>query len=303
MKRSCTVVALGARASPRGRRRRAAPSLAQRRRRAPRPRAGWRRRRCRAAAPRRRARAARAACARPSRGSARPRGGCSAGRSRGPGSPGSRSPSRSTISVAHGRRGGRGEGEHRRAPERLDRRAEPQVLRPEVVAPLGDAVRLVDHEQRRRRATASSSSTSGVGELLGREEDELERVLGQLGERGLALGGRDGRVELRRAARRALAQVVDLVALERDQRRDDDGRARAAAARRSGRWPTCPSRSTSPRACRGRRARPRSPPAARAAARRSRTPPARPGRSGRSPCRGAARRSRGETGRPRVAAR
>ena len=36
----------------------------------------------------------------------------------------------------------------------------------------------------------------------------------------------DRRVQLRRAARRDLAQRVDLVALERDQRRDDDGRAR-----------------------------------------------------------------------------
>ena len=79
-----------------------------------------------------------------------------------------------------------------------------------------------------------------VGELLRRQEDELQRVLGQLGERRVALGRRHGRVQLRGAAGRALAQVLDLLALERDQRRDDDRRARQAAARRSGRSPTCP---------------------------------------------------------------
>ena len=50
---------------------------------------------------------------------------------------------------AHRRGGGRGEREHGRVAELLDDAAEAQVVGPEVVAPGGDAVRLVDDEQRR----------------------------------------------------------------------------------------------------------------------------------------------------------
>ena len=124
---------------------------------------------------------------------------------------------------AHGRRRRRGERKHARVPERLDRRAEPEVVGAEVVAPLGDAVRLVDDEEG-RPGRGEIVEDGGVGELLGGEEEKLERVLGQLGERLLALALRHARVELR-GAERAVAQPVDLVALERDQRRDDKGRA------------------------------------------------------------------------------
>ena len=119
--------------------------------------------------------------------------------------------------LPHRRRRGGGEGERRRPAERLRGRPEPQVVGPEVVAPLGDAVRLVDDEQRRCRDGQLVEHLL-VGELLGREEDELERVLGELGQRGVALRGGDGRVELGGAARGALAQVVHLLALERDER-------------------------------------------------------------------------------------
>ena len=82
-------------------------------------------------------------------------------------------------------------------------------------------MRLVDDEQRRPRDGQLVEHVV-VGELLRGEEDELQRVLGELGQRRIALRRRDGRVELGRPARRALAQVVDLVALEGDERRDDD---------------------------------------------------------------------------------
>ena len=75
-------------------------------------------------------------------------------------------------------------------------------------------------------ATDSSSITSAARQLLGREEEELERALGELVQRVLALGGRDRRVQLRRTARGELVEGLHLVALERDQRRDDDRRAR-----------------------------------------------------------------------------
>ena len=93
-------------------------------------------------------------------------------------------------------------------------------------------------------ATASSSSTSRSRELLGRQEQELERVLGQLVQRVLALAARQRRVQLRRAAGGDLAQrrrpgraAARSAATPRPSRR-------ASAARRSGRSPTCRSRST-----------------------------------------------------------
>ena len=126
--------------------------------------------------------------------------------------------------LAHRRRRRRGEGEDRGPPERLRRRSDAQVLGPEVVAPFGDAVRLVDHQQRRMCHRQLGQHVL-VGELLGGQEQELERILGELGERPLALGRGQARVDLRRAARGALPEVLDLVALEGDQRRDDDRRA------------------------------------------------------------------------------
>jgi hypothetical protein len=59
-------------------------------------------------------------------------------------------------------------------------------------------VGLVDHEQR-RLGHGELVEHVGVGQLLGREEQELKRVLGEVGDRLLALGARDGRVELGRA--------------------------------------------------------------------------------------------------------
>ncbi len=53
-------------------------------------------------------------------------------------------------------RGGAAEHRHDAGPERGDEPADPPVVGPEVVAPVGDAVHLVDHDQTRdaRRAPA-----------------------------------------------------------------------------------------------------------------------------------------------------
>ena len=51
------------------------------------------------------------------------------------------------MSSITGGRSGRGQGEHRRRAEGLDGAAELEIRRPEVVAPLRDAVRFVDHDQ------------------------------------------------------------------------------------------------------------------------------------------------------------
>ena len=76
-------------------------------------------------------------------------------------------------------RGRRGQRDHRRVPEPLDHRAQPQVVGPEVVAPLGDAVRLVDDEQR-DAGGAQGVDDLVVGQLLGGEEDVLGGAVAQL---------------------------------------------------------------------------------------------------------------------------
>ena len=146
--------------------------------------------------------------------------------------------------VADRRRGGRGQREHRRAAERLDRRAEPQVVGAEVVAPLADAVRLVDDEQR-RPGGGDSSSDLGVGELLRGEEEELERRprASSASASSRSRSG-DARVELRGAAAPRVGAApstwsrCSAISGETTTRR-----ARRSAGRRSGRSPTCRSRS------------------------------------------------------------
>ena len=138
---------------------------------------------------------------------------------------GSRSPSRATISSRTGGAAVAVRASIVGRPSASAAAAEAQVVGPEVVAPLGDAVRLVDHQQR-RPGDRQLVQHVGVGELLGGEEEELERLLGELGQRPRALGGGDMGVQLRGAAGDALGEVLDLVALERDQRRDHDRRAR-----------------------------------------------------------------------------
>jgi hypothetical protein len=93
--------------------------------------------------------------------------------------------------VAHRRRRRRRERQDRRPSQRLGGGGELQVVGAEVVAPLGDAVGFVDDEQRRARRRQLAEHV-GVRELLGRQQQELEGVLGQLGERPLALGRREG---------------------------------------------------------------------------------------------------------------
>src|SRR5919202_5785984 len=51
--------------------------------------------------------------------------------------------------LTHQWRGGGREGEHAWVPEFLDEGAEAEVVRPEVVAPLDEAVGLIDDEERR----------------------------------------------------------------------------------------------------------------------------------------------------------
>ena len=80
------------------------------------------------------------------------------------------------------------------------RAAEPsrEVLRPEVVAPLADAVGLVDDEQRDPAPRVSAAEHLVVGQLLRREQQELELPGGEVGQR--LLPRRAGTVVLSSAA-------------------------------------------------------------------------------------------------------
>ena len=146
------------------------------------------------------------------------------------------------------RRGGR---EHRDAGRKsADQLAKPAVVRPEIVPPVGDAVRLVDDEH--------PGPGDQVGQLLVPErrvveplrgdQQHVDLVVAQLREHvvPLVLVGRVDRDRPHTGARRR----GDLVAHQREQRRDQDRRAGAAAAQAAGwrrsRPRTCPIRCAAP---------------------------------------------------------
>jgi hypothetical protein len=102
-------------------------------------------------------------------------------------------------------------------------RAQLAVLRPEVVTPLADAVGLVDREERRSRALQPLEEAVHH-QALGRQIQQLHAAAGDRPHHRGALGRRLAAVE--HGGRHAgLAQAVDLVLHERDQRRDDDREA------------------------------------------------------------------------------
>ena len=109
------------------------------------------------------------------------------------------------------------------------------VVGPEVVAPVADAVHLVDHEHpdARRERGEDVGAERRVGEALGRDEEHVDDV-------GLEVGGDlvplVAVVAVDRAGGHAAAGAgVDLVAHEREQRRDDQRRTRARVAQEAGR--------------------------------------------------------------------
>jgi hypothetical protein len=125
--------------------------------------------------------------------------------------------------VAHDRRGRRGAGQHPRRPELLEESADLQVLRPEVVAPLADAMGLVDRDERRREARGEGAEAR-VGETLGGDVGELEGAGPQPREPLAHLVGRQRRREDRRRDA-ALLERAHLVVHQGDERRDHERRA------------------------------------------------------------------------------
>ena len=131
--------------------------------------------------------------------------------------------------VAHDRRSGRGAGQHEAWTELGDEAADRQVVGAEVVAPLADAVGLVDRDERRPELEHQGPEAR-VGEPLRRDVGELEGAgpkprepLAHLlrGERRGEEGGRD-------AARR---ERLHLVVHQRHERRDHQAGAGQQAGR------------------------------------------------------------------------
>src|SRR5215218_10040500 len=105
--------------------------------------------------------------------------------------------------------------------EGLDDGAEPQVSWPEIMAPLADAVRLVDDEQRGLRLPEPLQRLLVV-ELLRRDEQKLEVAFFQILKRLLPIGLSYGRVHLGRFARLLFLDALDLVLLQSNKRGDDN---------------------------------------------------------------------------------
>ena len=121
--------------------------------------------------------------------------------------------------------GGRGRGEHGGAVgERRQQVADAAVVGPEVVAPVTDAVRLVDDEQSAGRGERRKLlvAEARVVESLGADEEHVHLTARQGAGDGPPLVGVGG-VEGHRTDAGALGRG-DLVAHEREQRADDDGR-------------------------------------------------------------------------------
>ena len=141
----------------------------------------------------------------------------------------------SATSPGHPRVGGRGGGQHRDAGRQVgEHRADPAVVGPEVVAPVGDAVRLVDHEQAGALGQLGQHvvAEAGVVEPLGADQQHVDLAGGDLRlDAGPVLGV--GRVDGDRADAGPLGGV-DLVAHQREQRRDDHGRPGALRAQQRG---------------------------------------------------------------------
>ena len=132
-----------------------------------------------------------------------------------------RQPEPQSDVLAHLGRGGGGAGEHGRRPEGSHRGSEAQVVGPEVVAPLADAVGLIDSHERRTGALQGGTEAGGPEALRG-DVDETVEAPGEVVETGCLLVPGDRRVHERRRDAGGL-EGVHLVLHERDQRRDDQG--------------------------------------------------------------------------------
>ena len=121
--------------------------------------------------------------------------------------------------VARARIRGRGQRDARHAGELFGQAGQLAVLRAELVAPLRDAMRLVDREQRELQAR-QPLQRAVAQQPLGRDVQQIELLLDQVARDAARLGGIE--IGMQRAGGHAeLAQRRHLVVHQRDQRRDD----------------------------------------------------------------------------------
>ena len=117
----------------------------------------------------------------------------------------------------------RREREHGAQRQLLGHAREAQVFGAEIVAPLGNAVRLVNREQRDFHAPKPLQKCL-TREPLGRDVEQLQLPLAQVRIHALRLLGGEAGVEPRRCDA-ACTQRVHLVFHQRDERRNDERRA------------------------------------------------------------------------------
>ena len=114
----------------------------------------------------------------------------------------------------------RGQRESGHVRERVEQRKEQPVVRPEVVPPFADAMRLVDRDQRQRHLL-DQRAKAFAGRPLGRDVEQLQlaalQPLDGRGAVGIGRGQRGGTQPERFGC-------ADLVVHQRDQRGDDQHR-------------------------------------------------------------------------------
>ncbi len=126
----------------------------------------------------------------------------------------------------HLRSGGSGEGDYRRPADLIHQSTNTSVLRAEIMAPLGYAVRLVHGIERNLHLTQQRHILF-LGERLGSHIEKFCPPREQVFPNHIHLLAGEGRIkEMRNAARPGLkpTQQIDLVLHQRDQRRYHNGR-------------------------------------------------------------------------------
>ncbi len=125
--------------------------------------------------------------------------------------------------------GGGGQRDPRHVGKLLGQRRQSDIFRPEVMAPLRDAVRLVDREQGELRPFQQRQTARRQQPFRG-DVEQVEVACDEALFDRLRFVPRERRVQ-HRGLDAGFEQPGDLVAHQRDQRRDDDAAARAQQRR------------------------------------------------------------------------
>ena len=134
-------------------------------------------------------------------------------------------PQRANDVLARAGVGGGGDGDARHAGEDLGEAAEGAIVGAEIVAPLADAVGLVDRDEAERQLGQTVHHGAGR-QALGRDVEQVQFPGSRRAPDGRAVVEGDAGVEPRRA-HALLLQRLDLVGHQGDQRRDHQAKAGA----------------------------------------------------------------------------